>query len=58
MWHFSTSSDITVSVLKFRTLFFFCWQIKFWLSGLKSQNAGLNANREEDPDQTASEEVV
>ena len=42
--------NITVMVLKFQTLFFFCSE--FWLSGWNSQTHGRIADRE-DPDQTA-----
>ena len=46
----------TVNVLKFRTIFSFCSQIKFWFSGLKFTLVRV-ANRE-DIDQTASSEAV
>ena len=47
----------TVTVLKFRTLFYFFSQMKCWFSGLEFHIFVRIAKRE-DPDQTASSEAV
>ena len=50
--------SFTVNVLKFRTLFSICSQIKCWFFRAEIQKIlGRIANKE-DPDQTASSEAV
>ena len=44
--------------LKFQTLFFFCSQIKCWLSGLEFKKKCFRIANRADPDQTASSEAV
>ena len=43
-----------VNILKFRSLFFFCIQIKFWLSRLNFTKLLVRKANREGPDQTDS----
>ena len=55
---FQVPMENTVTVLKFRTLFSFCYQIKCWFSGLEFHNCFVRVAKRDDPDQTALSEAV
>ena len=44
-----------VNVLKFRTLYYLSFLIKWWLSGLELNKTLVRMGNREDPDQTASQ---